>query len=143
MKTKPDYWYEQSAVIPFRINNNKLEILLITTIKKKKWIIPKGIIEENLTEVESAEKEALEEAGVIGNVKPELIGKYKYKKWGGKCRVMVYALKADKILDRWDESFRDRKWIEINKVGEYILDKNLIKIIDKLKKDKQWIHLKN
>ena len=57
--------FSQSAVIPYRISKKGLEILLITSLKKKNWIVPKGYIEFNLTPFESAKKEAYEEAGVL------------------------------------------------------------------------------
>ncbi len=131
MKTKPNYWYNQSAVIPYRIIDNKIEILIITSRKKKHWIIPKGIIEKNLSSLESAQKEALEEAGVIGNGNESIIGKYKYKKWGGKCKVTVFSMEVKSYSDIWVEDFRERKWIGYEKVDKYINNKKLLKIINK------------
>ncbi len=130
MKTKPEYWYEQSAIIPYRIINNKIEILIITSRKKKHWIIPKGIIENNLSPLESAQKEALEEAGVIGNGNENIIGKYKYKKWGGKCKVTVFSMEVKSYLDIWTEDFRERKWIGYEDIDKYINNKKLLKIIN-------------
>ncbi len=49
MRTQPDYFYNQSAVIPFRFRRDKLEVLLITSRRRKRWIIPKGIVEQDLT----------------------------------------------------------------------------------------------
>lgn len=129
MKTKPDYWYRQSAIIPFRWNNKELEVLVITSRKKKKWIIPKGIVEENLSSFESAKKEALEEAGIIGKGTGEVIGKYKYEKWGGKCKVEVFSLEVKTIYKNWLEDFRERKWIKVNELEKYISNKKLMKIM--------------
>ncbi len=61
-----EFDFTQSAIIPYSIKDGELQILLITSIRKKKWIIPKGFIEFNLSAFESAKKEAFEEAGVIG-----------------------------------------------------------------------------
>ena len=132
MKNKPEYWYNQSAVVPFRINNAITEILIITTKKKKKWIIPKGIVELHLSASESAVKEAFEEAGVKGKVIPKKLGNYSYKKWGGNCRVKVYALEVTTIFDVWDENFRERKWIEISSAEKYINEKEVLNILTKL-----------
>ena len=111
---KPKYFYKQSAVIPFRVKNGRFEILLITSSKKKKWIIPKGIIEQNMTPQESALKEALEEAGVSGKVSEKMFGEYSYKKWGDTCNVKVYLMKVTKELEKWMEDYRKRKWVSIN-----------------------------
>jgi phosphohistidine phosphatase len=134
MKKKPDYWYNQSAVIPFRIINAEIEILLIKTRKNKKWIFPKGIIENGYTAKTSAEKEGLEEAGVKGKLMQKKLGKYSYKKWGGKCTVKVYGLEVDNILNVYEEDFRERKWIAIDKSPNYISDEKLLEIIYELKK---------
>jgi 8-oxo-dGTP pyrophosphatase MutT (NUDIX family) len=51
-----DIRYSQSAVIPFQLKKNRIKILLITSLKTKQWIFPKGIIEEHLTPWVSIEK---------------------------------------------------------------------------------------
>ena len=130
MKSKPEYWYKQSAVIPFRNTEDGVEVLLITSIKKKKWIFPKGIVEENLTSRESSIKEAFEEAGIKGELLPQKFGKYKYKKWGGTCKVKVYALNVDTVFDSWAEEFRERKWVKLREVDKFIKSKKLLNIVD-------------
>jgi len=131
----PDNYYLQSGVIPFRINEERLEILLITSRKKKNWIIPKGIIESGMKPYESAALEALEEAGVIGQVSKEPLGKYKVKKWEGVCEVLVYQLKVEKETQQWlEDSFRDRKWFSAEGAKEVVARKKIIKLISKLEK---------
>ena len=57
---KPSNWYRQSAVIPYRLTDrtgtdfSAVEILLITSRKRKRWVIPKGIVEPYLSPLESA-----------------------------------------------------------------------------------------
>jgi len=124
------WYYEQSGVIPYRILKGKIEVLLVTSRNKKKWIIPKGLVEEGLTSQESAAKEALEEAGVEGFVHFERIGKYKYEKWGGLCVVDVYLLGVEKIHETWLEHYaRKRKWFPISDAVEKVERKKLKKII--------------
>jgi 8-oxo-dGTP pyrophosphatase MutT (NUDIX family) len=55
-------------VIPYRIRDGKIEVMLITSSTRKRWIIPKGMIEPDMTPQDSAAKEAWEEAGIIGQV---------------------------------------------------------------------------
>ena len=132
MKNKPEYWYKQSAVIPFRYIGEATEVLIITTRKKKKWIFPKGIIELNMSARESALKESFEEAGLRGILRSKKLGNYSYKKWGGICKVKVYALEVKSIVNIWEENFRERKWVEINEVEKYIKEKEILKILTKL-----------
>lgn len=123
--------FDQSGVIPFRKHKEKIEILLVTT-RKGNWTIPKGIIEENHTPQESALKESVEEAGVWGIVSEKKVGSYKYKKWGGTCKVKVYTMEVTKVFKKWEEdNFRERLWIPLSKISQMIKKKKLIQLIDK------------
>ena len=77
---KSEFEIKHSCVIPYRISNGSIELLLITSIKKQKWIFPKGFIEFNLFAFEFAKKEAYEEAGVIGENETVELGSFDLKK---------------------------------------------------------------
>ena len=66
MRSVPEYFYTQSAVIPFREQNGEFQVMLITSRKKKRWVIPKGVKEPELSAPASAANEAMEEAGIRG-----------------------------------------------------------------------------
>ena len=121
---------KQSGVIPYRINGDKLEIMLITSLKKKNWIIPKGIVEDNLSPQKSAEKEAYEEAGIHGTSDKDVVGIYHQVKWGSNCRIEVYAMQVEKVLDKWPEmNQRERKWLPIKKAMVVIDNSDLKQIV--------------
>ncbi len=131
---KPDYWYNQSGVVPFRIKEGTYEVLLIRSRKDKRWIFPKGIIEPDMSPVDSAKKEAFEEAGIEGKVSPEYYVNYKYKKWGGVCEVKIYSMFVEKVLDDWPENFRKRKWFKLKELKNVLKKKKMVKIINDLVK---------
>jgi ADP-ribose pyrophosphatase YjhB (NUDIX family) len=84
------------------------QILLITSLTTKRWIIPKGWLAEGLTAAEAAAREALEEAGVTGKITSQPIGSFHYlkeRKDGGgvPCSVDVFALEVTGQLDEWPE----------------------------------------
>jgi len=121
--------FKQSGVIPFRKHNGAIEVLIIST-RNGDWSIPKGIIEYNLTPQESALKECIEEAGVGGIIDEPKVGTFKYKKWGGICKVKVYKMKVTKVYSKWEEdNFRERLWIPLSEVPSTIKFKKLIDII--------------
>jgi 8-oxo-dGTP pyrophosphatase MutT (NUDIX family) len=131
----PDWFFEQSGVIPYIIENNKIKIMLITSRKGKKWIIPKGVIESGMSPWASAEKEALEEAGITGKIYRKKISEYLQKKWGGECHINVFLMKINKIYNDWDESFRKRKLLSPAAAADKIdIEplKNIIKNIEKI-----------
>lgn len=132
MQTKPQYYYQQSGVIPFRHGNNGLEVLLITSRKRRRWIVPKGVVEPGMSPAESAAKEAYEEAGIKGTVLPGSLGSYEYEKWGGICRVEIFAMAVEEQLNAWPEAFRDRQWFGVPQAVERVSDSVLKGLIASL-----------
>ncbi|MEN8176204.1 MAG: histidine phosphatase family protein, partial [Pseudomonadota bacterium] len=43
LRDRPAYYYIQSSVIPYRLNDGRLEILIIASSKNKHSVVPKGI----------------------------------------------------------------------------------------------------
>ncbi len=128
--TVPENFFIQSGVLPFRKVDGEFEILLITSRKKKRWIFPKGVVEDNLGKKGSAIKEAFEEAGAIGKIIGNSIGELTNNKWGGKCNVRIYPMEVSKTIRHWDEeSFRKRKWFTINEALDALTDKSSQKIL--------------
>jgi phosphohistidine phosphatase len=130
MKNKPQYYYRQSALLPYKIENGEIQILLITSRNQDKWVIPKGIVEDAFTPRETAIKEAFEEAGVSGKTAKKNIGKYKYIKWGGTCVVKVFPCYVKNEAAEWDEMYlRKRKWYPLKKGLKKINNDQLEKLI--------------
>jgi 8-oxo-dGTP pyrophosphatase MutT (NUDIX family) len=130
MDSKQNHFFEQSGVIPYRIRSENIEVLLITSCRRKRWIIPKGIIEPDMTPQDSAAKEAWEEAGIRGQVAPNLMGTYEYQKWGGTCRVQVFLLQVEMVLEDWPEaSYRKREWLSVQEAVKRVEEAELKQIL--------------
>ena len=123
-RQRPAYYYSQSAVIPYRLGPDGLEVLLIGSSKGTHWGIPKGIHEPGLSATESASHEALEEAGVRGVVHPSCIGAFHLSKWGALCRVDVFPMEVTQEigLDDWQESHRSRRWLGVKDAVGLLFD---------------------
>ena len=135
-REQPAYYYTQSSVIPYRIKHGQIEILMIRSNSSRHWIIPKGIVEIGLSPVESARKEALEEAGVEGEVEQQALGHYDYHKWGGTCSVTVYAMRVDRQLSEqeWVERHRGRRWSSVKEAAKQLKQKSLTPLLALLEK---------
>ena len=133
-RLRPAYYYRQSSVIPYRIENGRVQILLVASSSMKHWVVPKGIHEPGLSSAESAAMEALEEAGIEGEVHKKALGHYEYNKWGGRCRVVVYAIKVESIIPekKWQESHRGRRWCLPEDATRMVRQRELIGMIRKL-----------
>lgn len=112
-RDRPAYYYTQSSVIPYRMHQDKLQILIVRSSSNRHWVLPKGIADPGLTPEASALKEALEEAGVRGRITDETLGRYVYPKWGAQCQVDVYAMQVEHELPKreWEEQHRGRRWV--------------------------------
>jgi len=110
----PVWYYDQAATIPYRRRGDLIEVLVISTPSRRRWITPKGVVDPGETPLESARRETLEEAGVEGNLAPEPLGTFEFRKWKGTCVVTVFLMEVTRIRDRWPEDdFRLRAWMPI------------------------------
>src|ERR1039458_1954532 len=60
----------QVAAVCYRRQNSHVEFLLVNTNGGRKWTFPKGCPDTHLSHSQAAEREAREEAGVIGVIEP-------------------------------------------------------------------------
>lgn len=133
MAKTPDWMYRQSAVLPYRRASDGPETLLITSRKGTRWVLPKGVVEPEMTPWDSAAQEAWEEAGIEGAVSQRVLGSYRYKKWGGCCTVEVFLMKVTTEHETWPEAdTRRRVWLTCDAAAERVDEKKLKKIIRRL-----------
>lgn len=103
-----------------------MQILLITSSTRKRWIIPKGNVESHLGDVESARQEAYEEAGVRGRIRRVPFGSYVHVGAGGPTKVRVFLMEVERVLETWPESSRRRReWMPLRAAHDRILEAGL------------------
>lgn len=137
MPRTPKEEFTQVAALPFRIKDGKIEVLLVTSRETRRWLIPKGWPMKGKKPYRAAEQEAVEEAGVKGDIKPEPLGFYDYWKRRAKhfdlCRVEVYPLEVSKQLDSWREKGqRQTQWFEVEEAAHQVLEPALAELIRSL-----------
>lgn len=127
---------QQSCVVPYRLLSPQgLEIALITSRNTGRWIVPKGTVEPNMTPGASAAKEALEEAGLLGEIGAAPLGEYFYTKFERVYRVEIYPFHVTRELDDWDEKgFRKRAWVGIEEAVALITEMAVQDVIRQLAK---------
>lgn len=104
----------QSGVVPFRVVRGAIDVLLITNRGGGRWLVPKGHVEPGLTPLESARKEAIEEAGVEGVAAAAPLGSYVFTKRGAIRVVELFPLEVRRVRRRWQEqSERLRAWVPL------------------------------
>lgn len=135
---KKQVHFDQSGVIPYRRKEGKLEVLLVTSIKKKNWIVPKGFIEYHMSPFQSAKKEAFEEAGVRGSDSTRILGSYTVKKNGSALKTKIYSMRVTRVYKDYPEkNLRKRKWFSISDAMKKVEIDELTKIIRKFGKPRK------
>jgi 8-oxo-dGTP pyrophosphatase MutT (NUDIX family) len=123
----------QAGALPYSIVDGRIVFLLITSRRTGRWIFPKGAIEPDMTAPESAALEALEEAGVTGQIDPAPIGSYRTGTGlNGSALVDVdlYPLLVESQLDVWKEmGQRLRHWAVLPEARRLLADPALGKLV--------------
>lgn len=103
----------QIGAIPFRREaDGTLEIMLVTSRETRRWIVPKGWLIPGLKPHEAAAREAMEEAGLVGEIAKKPVGRYTY--WKRKidhfvfCNVKLFPLAVERQLPTWPEKNQRR-----------------------------------
>jgi 8-oxo-dGTP pyrophosphatase MutT (NUDIX family) len=125
----------QVAALPWRKTDDGLQVLMITSRETRRWVIPKGGRMIGKTDHEAAAQEALEEAGVRGEIHPDAIGSFRYAKrlrTGAErqCVVAVYPLEVLIQLGAWPEDGeRQRQWMMLTDAAEAVHEPDLADLI--------------
>lgn len=129
----------QFGALVYRVQNDRTQVLLITTRRTQSWTIPKGWPMSGKTPAEAAAQEAWEEAGVKGTVHNQTVGFFSYFKNldNGDTRentlpvmVSVYPVAARKLTTDFPEAGqRRRKWLSPKKAAAKVREKDLARIL--------------
>ena len=119
----------QASVVPFRRAAGEPEFCLITSRRTGRWGFPKGTIERGESIEQTALKEALEEAGLTGEIIGAL-GHYTYAKNGRFLDVGVLLMEVASANDAWKESHqRRRMWVRALDARELLCRPHLRRVL--------------
>ena len=125
----------QFAALCWRRRRDSIQVLLVTSRRTGRWVIPKGWPMDGLTPTEAAAQEAWEEAGAKGRVTDDCLGVFTYTKAledndDLPCAVAVFPMKVKKTASTWPEvENRRRKWFSLKKAAARINEPDLQRIL--------------
>lgn len=129
MASHPEFVFPQSGALPYLLDGEHVDVVLITSRATGDWIFPKGVIDPGETPESTAVRETEEEAGVVGALTGGPLGSYQQEKWGGLAIVEIYPLLVDEILDEWDEQdARQRVTVAVDE-AKRIVARRLLPIV--------------
>ncbi|SIS58813.1 NUDIX hydrolase [Phaeovulum vinaykumarii] len=131
--------YLQVGALCLRRNRAQdLEVLMISSLRRGRWIIPKGWPMKGRSLAGAALREAWEEAGVHGKVSSRPIGRYHYDKEraGGlplRCEVRVFRVDVDHLDDDHPEAGRrKRHWMHPREAAGLVDEPGLAALLEGL-----------
>jgi 8-oxo-dGTP pyrophosphatase MutT (NUDIX family) len=106
------------------------QVCLVRSRSGKRWVVPKGRLEPGKTLDQVALQEAWEEAGLVGQLRREPVGRYRYRKGGKVHEVLVFLLAVTEALDDWPEArWRRRRWLRPEKAARRIRHEGLRELL--------------
>lgn len=125
----------QCGALPWRVGEDGVEILLVTSRDTRRWVIPKGWPMKGRKPHIAAAIEARQEAGLLGKIEKIALGAYEYEKRlknsaSVTCRVDVFPLLALKQKKSWPEkNQRAAHWFPVALAAEQVDEPELRAII--------------
>ena len=126
----------QIGALPYRrLRGGEYAVLLVTSRESRRWVIPKGWPMKGRKPHEAAEREAYEEAGLVGQIGKRPLGFYLYEKRlknrdSVLCQVKVFPLEVRKQLKIWPEmDEREGRWFLPSDAAEAVHEAGLAAII--------------
>lgn len=130
----------QHAALPWRRVNGELQVLLVTTLNTRRWIVPKGWPIPGLSPSACAAHEAAEEAGVSGHIESKPLGWFYYRKRlkSGEsvhCRIDVFAMEVLRQRRNWPEkAARETIWCSLEEALARVSEPGLRRLIARFAK---------
>lgn len=125
----------QVAALPWRIGDDGIEVMLVTSRDTGRWVLPKGGVDKDEKLWRGAEREAEEEAGIRGKISRRDAGRYFYAKVqligaAIPCEVIVYPLEVKREADTWKEmTDRTRQWMRPTEAAAVVDEPDLASLI--------------
>ncbi len=123
------------GAIVYRKHHGNTEILLIKHVNSGHWSFPKGHVEANETEVETALREIKEETGIDVIIDPTFRETVSYSPKKDTQKVVVYFIAKAKNYEYvpQEEEISDIKWVEIGHALSILTYENDRSIVNKAK----------
>jgi len=111
----------QACAVPYRVVRGRIEVCMVTTMRRRRWTFPKGLVEHGDTLPQTALKEAWEEAGLRGDIIGGALGTYAHRKRGQDVRVTAHLMQVRESRTVWPEAeLRERRWVGVAEALEHL-----------------------
>ncbi len=120
------------GAIPVMNLNGEDRVVAVTTRSGSRWVFPKGNPEEDVPNEEMAVREALEEAGVNGEIFGEPIPVHYWKGYAHYI-ISYYPMRVTALLTDWEErKERDRRVCTREEARSLFRDRSIVDAVERV-----------
>ncbi|WP_159713549.1 NUDIX hydrolase [Geminicoccus flavidas] len=129
----------QYGAVPVAVHEGEPMIMLVTSRGAGRWIIPKGRPEKGVAPHKLAAREAFEEAGLLGRIDRQPLGRYRdfKRRADGNAvayEIEVFRLDVERELPDWPEKGqRERRWYPLDEAVARAEPDGLVNILAELR----------
>ena len=132
------------GAIPFDIKEDRIAILFVTSQRRGRWILPKGLIEKTESHKDCCIREAYEEAGIRG----EFLKNFPMTARIGKSIngsieqiiVTYYPLLVTHQEKKWPErDTRQRRWVPLENAARFANRDDIRQLVDQFSDIQYWV----
>ena len=123
----------QAGALAVRPDGGPLRVVLVTTRRTGRGMIPKGSIDDGLNGPATAVREAWQEAGVLGPALTDAVGSFRTRKirppntW--QLEVEVFPVEIREVRENWPEAEqRTRRFVTIDEARELVGEPAILEI---------------
>lgn len=132
------------GVLPFKLKNNDIVMLVVSSQTRSRWILPKGRLKKGESHEDGCHREAFEEAGIKGIVFSDypitLPVTRKTDEGMEKIPVTYYPMFVEDTSDKWPERRdRERKWVRMKEAKNVIPGRDMLDVVKRFDKLLPWI----
>lgn len=122
----------QGCVVPYRLEDDRLRICLISLRSQSGWGFPKGLVDPPESLPEAALREAFEEAGIHGHLVGDPLGTYSYVKRGVNLDVTVFLMRITVVAKSWPEQrVRERRFCTVEKARSLLAIPGQLQLLER------------
>ena len=131
------------GVIPFQIIDGNITVLMVTSIRTQRWILPKGNLKSNESRKKGCLREAFEEAGIDGKILkdfPMTMVMPDKAEANGEMPVVFYPMLGKNQAETWpDQDRRQRKGMGLDAALAEIPSKDVLNVLHHFKTLSPWV----
>ncbi|MEP0943115.1 MAG: NUDIX hydrolase [Rhizobiaceae bacterium] len=130
--------------IPFDVKDDQIALLFVTSQTRGRWVLPKGVVEDGETDVQTCQREGFEEAGISGivleNFPMTMPIQRKNTDQANAVPVTYYPLLVEQQSDEWPEADkRERHWASLSEAEKVVHRDDLLVVVKQFERLLPWI----